>query len=181
MVGRSLDALFPKEDAEIGDVVLKAEGLTRRGVFADISFELRRGEIVGLAGFVGAGRTEVARSIFGVDPLDGGQSRDRGPAVQAALAARGAPPWSRLSARRPAAPGPRPADVRRDNISMAVLPELTPRGFLRPRRERALARRVHGAAADQGDRRRRRSCAASRAATSRRSCSASGSPRSRES
>src|SRR5205814_6263680 len=72
MVGRSLDALFPKEDAEIGEVVFRASGLTRRGIFADVSFELKRGEIVGLAGFVGAGRTEVARSIFGVDPLDGG-------------------------------------------------------------------------------------------------------------
>ena len=53
MVGRSLDALFPKEEAEIGDVVLRAEGLASRGVFSDVSFELRRGEIVGLAGFVG--------------------------------------------------------------------------------------------------------------------------------
>src|SRR6185503_18799175 len=73
MVGRSLDALFPKEEAEIGDVVLRAEGLGSRGVFADISFELRRGEIVGLAGFVGSGRTEIARAIFGIDRLDGGQ------------------------------------------------------------------------------------------------------------
>ena len=55
MVGRSLDALFPKEEAQIGDVVFKANGLSRRGIFSDVSFELRRGEIVGLAGFVGAG------------------------------------------------------------------------------------------------------------------------------
>ena len=59
MVGRSLDALFPKEEAEIGDVVFEAKALGRRGVFSDVSFELRRGEIVGLAGFVGSGRTEV--------------------------------------------------------------------------------------------------------------------------
>ncbi|TML10571.1 MAG: sugar ABC transporter ATP-binding protein, partial [Actinobacteria bacterium] len=73
MVGRSLDALFPKEEAEIGEVALRVEGLARRGVFSRVSFELRRGEIVGLAGFVGAGRSEIARAIFGIDRLDAGQ------------------------------------------------------------------------------------------------------------
>jgi rhamnose transport system ATP-binding protein len=72
MVGRSLDALYPKEEAQIGDVVLQVRDLRRAGVFRDISFDVRRGEIVALAGLVGAGRSEVARSIFGIDPLDGG-------------------------------------------------------------------------------------------------------------
>jgi rhamnose transport system ATP-binding protein len=141
MVGRSLDTLFPKEDAEIGDVVLRAQGLTRRGVFSDVSFELRRGEIVGLAGFVGAGRTEVARSIFGIDPLDGGElwidgRRFRPRSPRAALG-RGLAylPEDRLQQGlvQPMTVG--------QNISMAVLPELTPGGLLRPWRERALARR----------------------------------------
>src|SRR4029450_4761147 len=73
MVGRSLEALFPKEEAEVGDVGLRAEGLTQRGVFSNVSFEVRRGEIVGLAGFVGAGRTEVARAVFGIDRLHAGR------------------------------------------------------------------------------------------------------------
>jgi rhamnose transport system ATP-binding protein len=72
MVGRTLDRLFPKEDVPIGDVVLKVEGLDKEGIFHDISFELRRGEILGLAGLVGARRTEVARAIFGVEPADQG-------------------------------------------------------------------------------------------------------------
>ena len=72
MVGRTLDALFPKEEVPIGDVVLKVDGLQKTGVFHDISFELRRGEILGMAGLVGAGRTEVAEAIFGVKPADGG-------------------------------------------------------------------------------------------------------------
>jgi rhamnose transport system ATP-binding protein len=72
MVGRTLDALFPKEDVEIGDVALKVEGLTKEGVFEDISFELHRGEILGLGGLVGARRTDVAEAIFGVKPADSG-------------------------------------------------------------------------------------------------------------
>jgi rhamnose transport system ATP-binding protein len=72
MVGRELSALFPKQDAQIGAPVLKVERLTREGVFFDVSFEVRAGEIVALAGLVGAGRSEVARAIFGVDKPDAG-------------------------------------------------------------------------------------------------------------
>jgi rhamnose transport system ATP-binding protein len=141
MVGRPLDALFPKEEAEIGDVVLKVEGLTRRGVFSNISFELRRGEIVGLAGFVGSGRTEVARSIFGIDPIEAGElwidGRSFRPRSPRAALGRGLAylPEDRLNQGLV-----QPMSVGK-NISMAVLPELTPAGLLRPRRERALALR----------------------------------------
>jgi len=72
MVGRDMDALFPKVDAERGKVVLQVERLTREGVFTDVSFEVRAGEIVALAGLVGAGRSEVARAIFGIDRWDAG-------------------------------------------------------------------------------------------------------------
>ncbi|WP_405591504.1 sugar ABC transporter ATP-binding protein [Streptomyces sp. NBC_01190] len=73
MVGRDLDELYPKQDTRLGDVALSVRRLTREGVFTDISFEVRRGEIVGLAGLVGAGRSEVARAVFGVDRWDAGQ------------------------------------------------------------------------------------------------------------
>jgi rhamnose transport system ATP-binding protein len=140
MVGRSLEALFPKEDAQIGDVVFKAEGLRRRGVFSNVSFELRRGEIVGLAGFVGAGRTEVARAIFGIDRLDAGRITIEGRRFR--------PRSPRAALRRGLAYLPedrlhqglvQPMSIAH-NASMAVLPKLTPGGLLRPRRERALAR-----------------------------------------
>ena len=72
MVGRDMDALFPTVPTEPGRVVLKVERLTREGVFTDVSFEVRGGEIVALAGLVGAGRTEVARAIFGIDRWDAG-------------------------------------------------------------------------------------------------------------
>jgi rhamnose transport system ATP-binding protein len=67
-----MDALFPKVPTEPGPSVLTVDRLTREGVFTDVSFEVRSGEIVALAGLVGAGRTEVARAIFGIDRWDAG-------------------------------------------------------------------------------------------------------------
>lgn len=81
MVGRTLEALFPKEEAHIGEVVLQVEHLTRNGVFRDVSFTVRRGEILGFAGLVGAGRTEVARVLFGIDRADAGKILINGHAV----------------------------------------------------------------------------------------------------
>ncbi|MFF9583405.1 sugar ABC transporter ATP-binding protein [Streptomyces achromogenes] len=73
MTGRDLAELYPKRHVPVGDVALSVRRLTREGVFTDVSFEVRRGEIVGLAGLVGAGRTEVARAVFGVDRRDAGE------------------------------------------------------------------------------------------------------------
>jgi len=81
MVGRDVTELFPKLPAEVGEVVLEVEGLTRAGVFRDISFTVRSGEIVGLAGLVGAGRSEVARAVFGVDTYESGSVRLNGKAL----------------------------------------------------------------------------------------------------
>ncbi|GAA3525759.1 sugar ABC transporter ATP-binding protein [Nonomuraea rosea] len=72
MVGRDLEALFPKQETDTGEVALQVRRLTREGVFTDVSFEVRRGEIVALAGLVGAGRSEVARAVFGIDRWDAG-------------------------------------------------------------------------------------------------------------
>ncbi|MCA0757842.1 sugar ABC transporter ATP-binding protein [Paenibacillus sp. N4] len=72
MVGREIHQLFPKKEAEIGEELLRVEGLGRTGYFADVSFSLKRGEIMGLTGLVGAGRSEVCQSIFGASPYDKG-------------------------------------------------------------------------------------------------------------
>ncbi|WP_141014671.1 sugar ABC transporter ATP-binding protein [Nocardioides sambongensis] len=72
MVGREVTDLFPKAPAEIGEVVLDVADLNTAGVFHDVSFQVRAGEIVGLAGLVGAGRSEIARAVFGVDAYDSG-------------------------------------------------------------------------------------------------------------
>ncbi|MDI3540914.1 MAG: rhamnose transport system ATP-binding protein [Thermosediminibacterales bacterium] len=72
MVGREITQLFPKKKAKIGREILKVEGLCKMGIFADISFCLHEGEILGLTGLIGSGRSEVAQAIFGIDPADEG-------------------------------------------------------------------------------------------------------------
>src|SRR5690349_15797999 len=78
MVGRDLSALFPKQDVEPGEVLLEISDLSREGVFRDVSFTVRAGEIVALAGLVGSGRSEVVQAVFGVDPYDSGTVKIRG-------------------------------------------------------------------------------------------------------
>jgi rhamnose transport system ATP-binding protein len=78
MVGRTITDLFPKQEVQAGEVVLKVEHLTRTGVFQDISFELHKGEILGMAGLIGAGRTDVANTIFGVEPPTSGSIQIEG-------------------------------------------------------------------------------------------------------
>jgi len=73
MVGRELATLYPKHSVEAGEVALDVRHLTRRGTFEDVTFQVRKGEILGFAGLVGAGRTEVARVIFGIDQADTGE------------------------------------------------------------------------------------------------------------
>jgi rhamnose transport system ATP-binding protein len=73
MVGRPLHTLYPKEDVKIGEVVLEIKNLSIAGQFEDISFDVRAGEILGVYGLVGAGRTEIARAIFGTEPAMSGQ------------------------------------------------------------------------------------------------------------
>ena len=81
MVGREVAELFPKTPAEIGEVVLEVDGLQSVGVFHDVSLTVRSGEIVALAGLVGAGRSEIARAVFGIDRYDAGTVRLAGAAV----------------------------------------------------------------------------------------------------
>src|SRR5215210_4503845 len=72
MVGREVGNLYPKPEAEIGDVVLRVSEISRGTTLQDCSFEVRSGEILGFAGLVGAGRTELARAVFGADPISSG-------------------------------------------------------------------------------------------------------------
>jgi len=73
MVGRTLEQHYPKIETEKGKEALRVENLTRKGLFENISFTAYTGEILGIAGLVGAGRTEIVRAIFGADPIDSGK------------------------------------------------------------------------------------------------------------
>jgi ABC-type sugar transport system ATPase subunit len=72
MVGREISQMFPKLDVPIGDVVLSVKGLSLNGIFKDVSFDVRAGEILGIAGLVGSGRSNIAETIFGVTPANAG-------------------------------------------------------------------------------------------------------------
>lgn len=92
MVGREIKQMFPKEDVPIGDVVLSVQDLCLEGVFQNITFDIRAGEILGMAGLVGSGRSNVAEALFGVVPATSGTIAINGVGVEidtpaAALAA----------------------------------------------------------------------------------------------
>ncbi len=141
MVGRELTELFPKVPSTPGDVVLEVRDLGRRGVFSDVTFDVRAGEIVALAGLVGSGRSEVVRAVFGIDPYDTGEVRLGGTPLPAG------DPRAALGRGVALVPEDRrqqglfmPASIAR-NTAVVVLGRLRSFGLLREQRERDLARR----------------------------------------
>ncbi len=82
IAGREISSVFQKGKANLGDNVLEVEGLTSKGVFKDISFHVRAGEIVGFCGLMGAGRSEIMRAIFGLDKYDEGTIRLKGEEIR---------------------------------------------------------------------------------------------------
>ncbi len=82
MVGRRKENVYPKEDIEIGEPLLEVENLRSGQLFENVNFHVNKGEIVGFAGLVGAGRTEVMRCLFGLDPIDGGTVKVHGEEIK---------------------------------------------------------------------------------------------------
>ncbi len=141
MVGRSVEQQFPKVSIPLGAEVLRVEGLTRRGVVHDVSFAVRAGEIVGMAGLVGAGRSETARAIFGADPMDAGQVFVEGRRVEIGS------PADAIAAGIALLPEDRktqglvlPLPIK-TNVSLATLPEVSRGGIVRHAERARLARR----------------------------------------
>jgi inositol transport system ATP-binding protein len=130
MVGRELTEMFPKEVAPIGEVVLSVRHLTRAGLVEDVSFDLRRGEILGIAGLMGAGRTTVIESIFGIHKIDSGEIIIKGkkaPLNSPADAIRNGLALLTEDRKLTGIMGVLPV---RDNMMIASLPNYEKRGFL---------------------------------------------------
>lgn len=138
MIGRSLTQMFPKVPVEPGEPVLAVQGLSRLGVFKDVSFQIRRGEILGFFGLVGAGRSEVMRAVFGIDAADEGTVSIEGRVVKtsspAAAMARGIAyvPEDRQQQ------GTILAMNIRENATLPILDRLASRSWLNIPRERQL-------------------------------------------
>ena len=81
MVGRKIENQYPKETISIGDEILKVENLSQPGIFNDVNFNVHAGEIIGFAGLMGAGRTEIMRAVFGLDPYSSGTITVKGKQV----------------------------------------------------------------------------------------------------
>src|SRR3954470_18287169 len=139
MVGREVTAARPAHlDRELGAEILRVENLSSPGKFSNISFTLRAGEVLGFAGLVGAGRSEVAAAIFGLDPAATGEIWVRGQKLE----------LGSIDAALEAGIGLCPEDRKRqglvlsmtcaENPSLAALPDLTRAGFIRFRKERAM-------------------------------------------
>ena len=140
MVGRDLSSVFPKVAVEPGPVALRVEGLACRATgVRDVSFEVRRGEMFGLAGLIGSGRTEIARTLFGLTPADAGRVEVAG--VSVTIDSPGAAIAAGI--------GYVPEDRRRHgvipelsvlaNATLATLARVSRCGWLRPRAERLAA------------------------------------------
>ena len=138
MVGRPLQDIFPRRDPNSGRELLSLHGLGRAGSFKDVSFTVAEGEIVGLYGLVGSGRTEVARCVFGADRSGMGEIRMMGRAL------RPRSPRDALRAGIAMLTEDRIGDGLvlglsiRDNVSLASFPAMSRRGILDRRRQSAL-------------------------------------------
>lgn len=139
MVGRELSDSIPKIAAEARDVALEVRNLNRAGVLHDINFQVRSGEILGIAGLVGAGRTEVARAIFGADPIDSGQIIMNGKPVTIHSPRRAISLGVGLVSEDRKALGLVLGMAVRENISLANLGVLSRLGFIKRRKEREIA------------------------------------------
>ncbi len=129
MVGRPVEEMLPYAPRPIGDPVLEAKALTRRPRFESVSLTLHAGEIVGLAGLVGAGRTDVARALFGLDPIDSGEIRIDGNPVQIGDPASAMRHGLALVPEDRQSHGVLMPQSIADNASLAILPRLARRGW----------------------------------------------------
>lgn len=141
MVGRELKEKIPKQAAQVGAPALTAKNLSRRGAIEDINFTVHQGEVLGIAGLVGAGRTEMARAIFGADPIDEGEIWLNGSRVDIRSPRDAIHHGIGLVTEDRKALGLILAMAVRENVSLANLDAITRLGFVNRREERRVALR----------------------------------------
>ena len=139
MVGRTIDNLFPKQDAAIGEVVLEVKNLTNEPYTRDVSFQVRAGEIVGLAGLVGSGRSETAQVIFGIMPPQSGEVWVGGKRVTISEPAQAVAQGVAYVPEDRGTQGLIKEMTVRENVSMAVLRRLSSASFIQASQEKILA------------------------------------------
>jgi len=150
MVDRPIDRVFPDPDPHTGATVLEVRGLGRRGAFSDVTFDLHEGEVLGIAGLVGAGRTEVARALFGAEPADRGSVRLLGKELAIRT------PGDAMRAGIALVPEDRKQEGLllgqsvAENIIAASMPKSTTGGLLLPRRIAGIVRRMSAALSLKG-------------------------------
>lgn len=142
MVGRKISQIYPKEKVQMGEEILRVEGLSKTGYFKDVSFSLHRGEILAITGLVGAGRTEVCQAIFGISPPDKGNIYLEGKKIKIK---------EPLDAMRMGI-GYLPEDRQKQglilnwslaqNVSLATLEKFTENGVINRRKERLVAKEL---------------------------------------
>jgi len=135
MVGREVTNLYPKEDAEIGDVLLEVKGLSRKGYFEDISFTVRRGEILGFAGLVKAGRSEVMECIFGIEKPTAGEIYKNGEKLKITSTRDAINNGMAMITEDRLRRGLIHIHSVRNNLSLAYLPSITKMGFVDRKKE----------------------------------------------
>lgn len=142
MVGREITQMFPSKNAEIGEEIFRIEKLSRKGYFKDISFSLKSGEILAITGLVGAGRTELCQSLFGIDKYDSGQIYFAGQPVEI----------YEVETAMKLGIGYLPEDRQEQglildweldkNISLTALDKISQHGFINRSQEKAMAKRL---------------------------------------
>ena len=142
MVGRTIDELFPKQEAEVGEVVLEVRNLTNEPYTRDVSFTVRAGEIVGLAGLVGAGRSETAQVIFGILPAESGEILIGGKPVRIKEPAQAVANGIAYVPEDRGTQGLIKEMTVRENLSMAVLRAYSAGSFIKRGEEKTLAARA---------------------------------------
>ena len=138
MVGRKISNDYPKEDIPIGENLLEVENLENRGVFRDVNFHLRGGEILGFAGLMGAGRTEVMRCVFGLDPINAGEIKLKGRKVSVKNVRESIANGVVMLSEDRRRYGIIPVRSVKENASLASLEKIIGKGFLNAKKEHSV-------------------------------------------